>query len=232
MCNGYDAGARQVRVLLPEPAGDGGGIPSPLWVLDDGHGMDAAGFLRLWRVAWSNKTDMQSNGRAPIGQFGIGKLAAYVLAWRLTHLSHTDGELLLTAMNFRRVTARQTDDAGPMEVSLRKVDEAWAREFLGEIHACDPGAWEMLFGDRSRTRSWTVAALTEFKSLYDKLSAGRLRWVLGTGLSLHANFGIWLDGERVTSSKERLPEISGSNSSKNFRASEASAERRAFSRGP
>ena len=83
--NGYDAGANRVHVLLPDPE-DGSTTPSPLWVVDDGHGMDVNGFHQLWRVADSAKAvAAPSGGRLPIGQFGIGKLAAYVLAWHLIH---------------------------------------------------------------------------------------------------------------------------------------------------
>jgi len=53
--------------------------------------MTAEGFVQLWRVADSQKAMVDnSSERPPIGQFGIGKLAAYVLAWRLTHISKVD----------------------------------------------------------------------------------------------------------------------------------------------
>ena len=78
--NSYDAGAVRVHVLLPDPENDVS-LLSPLWVVDNGHGMNADGFRQLWRVADSDKTNASpNNGRLPIGQFGIGKLAAYVLA--------------------------------------------------------------------------------------------------------------------------------------------------------
>ena len=95
--NGYDADASRVHVLLPDQPEDETNPLTPLWVIDDGHGMDVDGFHQLWRVAESNKADQQpTNGRAPIGQFGIGKLAAYVLAWKLTHLSRVNDKFLLT----------------------------------------------------------------------------------------------------------------------------------------
>lgn len=34
--------------------------------------------------------------------------------------------------------------------------------------------------------------LSDFKELYHKLSAGRLRWILSTGLPLHTDFRIRL----------------------------------------
>ena len=206
--NGYDAGAERVHVLLPDDPGDAPSSLAPLWVVDDGHGMDADGFRQLWRVAESHKNGSPRDGRAPIGQFGIGKLAAYVLAWKLTHVSHVDGKLLLTSMNFRDVVGRRQSDASdPVRVSLREVSETEAKALLAEIERRDPAAWSLMFDGQQQHSAWTAAALSDFKELYNKLSAGRLRWVLSTGLPLHANFGIRLNGEAVQSSKENLREI-------------------------
>ena len=206
--NAYDADARQVHVLLPEQPEDKTDVLAPLWVIDDGHGMDEDGFRQLWRVAESNKVDQElPKARAPIGQFGIGKLAAYVLAWRLMHLSRVDDRLLLTMMNFQDVTGRQTENMDPVGVSLREVDEATAKTHLAEIERRDPDAWKLMFGETGRTPAWTAAALTDFKDLYNQLSIGRLRWVLSTGLPLHTDFSISLNGMQVVSSKENLQEI-------------------------
>ena len=206
--NGYDAGARRVHVLLPEEPDDGAGSLAPLWVIDDGHGMGVDGFRQLWRVAESNKNGSSPKGRAPIGQFGIGKLAAYVLAWKLTHVSRMDGKLLLTSMDFHDVEGRRQSDASdPVRVSLREVDEAQAKSLLAEIEDRDSAAWSLMFGKERQHPTWTAAALSDFKDLYRKLSTGTLHWVLSTGLPLHTDFSIRLNGEPVQSSKENLPEI-------------------------
>ena len=85
--NGYDANARRVHILLPEAENSDTEISKPLWVIDDGDGMDQDGFHRLWLIAESAKINMPpQDGRSVIGQFGIGKLASYVLAWNLTHI--------------------------------------------------------------------------------------------------------------------------------------------------
>ena len=130
------------------------------------------------------------------------------MAWELTHLSYVNGQFLLTVMNFHDVTGRQYDPrkTEPVAVSLREVDEATAKAYLAEIEYRDPSAWKIMF-DVGHSLAWTAAALSDFKDLYKKLSIGRLRWVLSTGLPLHANFGIWLNGERVESSKTNLQEI-------------------------
>ena len=239
--NGYDAGAERVHVLLPEEPGDATDSLAPLWVIDDGHGMDVGGFRQLWRVAESNKNGPSPKGRAPIGQFGIGKLAAYVLAWKLTHVSRVDGKLLLTSMNFHDVEGRRQNDASDpvrvslrevnepqaksllaehdvegrsqneaneqVQVSLREVDETQAKSVLAEIKDRDPAAWKLMFDKEQQHSTWTAAALFDFKDLYQKLSAGRLRWVLSTSLPLHSDFSIRLNGKRVQSSKENLPEL-------------------------
>ena len=205
--NSYDAEAGRVHILLPDSQ-DGVKPLSPLWVIDDGHGMNSEGFHQLWRVADSAKTNASaSNGRLPIGQFGIGKLAAYVLAWRLIHLSRVHDHFLLTVMNFRTVTGRQADNPQPAKISLREVDEQTARVLLADVEERDPLAWKLLFGANGRDRSWTVAGLSDFRDLYGQLSVGTLRWVLSTGLPLHADFQVYLDSELVASSKERLKVI-------------------------
>lgn len=209
--NSYDAGASDVHILLPD-TGDGGAPTSPLWVIDDGHGMDVDGFHQLWKVADSAKADAPpTSGRLPIGQFGIGKLAAYVLAWHLIHVSRVGERYLLTVMDFNRVRGRQADDPRPASVSLREVQEPTARKLLADIKTRDAEAWDLLFGTTEQGRSWTVAGLTEFRDLYQQLLPGTLRWVLSTGLPLKSDFSIFLDGQRVVSSKERLKPLKSVN---------------------
>ena len=199
--NAYDADARRVHVLLPEESDDTEAL-EPLWVIDDGHGMDVDGFRQLWRVADSTKNGpLAAGNRAPIGQFGIGKLASYVLAWKLTHISYVNNRLLLTVMDFHNCTGRQSDGAGPVDVVLRQVKEPEAKAHLAEISRRDPSAWEMMFGP-TRSPTWTAAGLSDFKELYNKLVTGTLRWVLSTGLPLHSDFVVNLNGSQVSPSKE------------------------------
>ena len=206
--NGYDANANAVHIILPELSEDGLDPANRLWVIDNGHGMDEDGFRQLWRIAESEKSVKPTqNGRPMIGQFGIGKLASYVLAWNLTHVSRTNGRFLLTSMNFRQVHDLHISDDVDLAVSLREIDERTARSHLKEIETRDPAAWRFMFGEESQIDSWTAATLTDFKDLYDKLRVGTLRWVLSTGLPLHTDFNIWLNGERLTSSKEKIPTI-------------------------
>ena len=202
VANSFDAGAELVSVVVPSPTSDET-ASGPLWVVDDGCGMDDDGFRQLWRVADSPKAGgEEQNGRRPIGQFGIGKLAAYVLAWRLTHISKSaSGEFRYASMNFRAVTGSLNDpNAEPVRVRLHEISEAEAKALLSEIEASDPIMWERLFGEGA-SPTWTAAALQDFRELFKKLRPGRLGWVLRTGLPLVSNFTIHLNGTELEPSK-------------------------------
>lgn len=202
--NSYDAGAKRVEVLLPETADGGSGQLPPLWVIDDGSGMDTHGFEQLWRIADSEKAaiDPKSTSRPPIGQFGIGKLAAYVLAWRLTHISKSEACIHCTDMNFRKLAGvHQYEETEAFGIDLYELTEEQAKEALADVESRSPSAWARLFGPKA-SKTWTAAGLSDFKELYDRLGAGRLRWVLSTGLPLHSDFSISVNGNKLQSSKE------------------------------
>lgn len=86
VANSFDAGARRVTVFLPADFHNQG---ATIAVLDDGEGMDAGGLRQHWLIGKSDKRDLIKLplGRQQIGKFGIGKLATYVLANRLSHIS-------------------------------------------------------------------------------------------------------------------------------------------------
>lgn len=205
VANAYDAGAEHAWVFtardeFPEDS---------LWVVDDGSGMDSHGFEVLWHVADPHKsTDPATgvDGRVAIGQFGIGKLAAYVLAERLTHLSKRDDRYLLTSMDFTRVSEHhQWEQAEDIKVALRDLTESQAMDMLREIADRDDGqaCWSQLFGPAA-CESWTAAALSEFKPLMDDFQEGTLNWVLRTGLPILSNFHIVLNGQELESPKVAL----------------------------
>ena len=205
VANAYDAGAEHAWVFTArdEYAEDS------LWVVDDGSGMDSDEFEILWHVADPHKSNDPATGvegRVAIGQFGIGKLAAYVLAERLTHISKRDDRYLLTSMDFTRVTERhQWEDPEDIKVQLRELSEEEAMELLREIADRDDEqvCWSRLFGPTACT-SWTAAALSEFKPLMDDFQVGTLGWVLRTGLPILSNFSIVLNGSILESPKVDL----------------------------
>src|SRR6266446_3924498 len=81
--NSYDAFANTVEVILPDNVKADEAV---IWVIDNGRSMDATGLAELWEIGVSHKRDpdRQDGDRLPIGKFGIGKLATYVLAKKLT----------------------------------------------------------------------------------------------------------------------------------------------------
>ena len=86
VANSFDAGALNVHVLLSPNLHD---QDASIVVIDDGGGMDQEGLRQHWLIGVSNKRELPTppRGRPQIGKFGIGKLATYVLAQRLTHIS-------------------------------------------------------------------------------------------------------------------------------------------------
>jgi hypothetical protein len=205
--NSFDAGADSVRVLVPRPPEDAGGYNDSLWVIDDGVGMDHSGFELLWRVADSPKADVTEGPRKrrPIGQFGIGKLAAYVLAWRLTHVSKQGGKFRYTSMDFKKVSGihQWQPNAEPVHVALHEIDVEAAKSLLDEVRVRSPATWEMMFGDKA-AESWTAAALSDFKDLFGKFREGTLGWVLRTGLPLLSDFHIYLNDDPLVSPREEI----------------------------
>ncbi|MCJ7655205.1 MAG: ATP-binding protein [Dehalococcoidia bacterium] len=204
--NSYDAGAFNVHILIPQ-------LDKPrssLWVVDDGCGMDKDGLQLLWQVAQSPKEIKDTplyRGRAPIGQFGIGKLASYVLAWQLTHISKVkDGTFRYVSMDFHKVKGRQWEPQKPLFLDLRIINESEAKKLLAEVNKRDPIAWQMMFGNEP-AESWTAAALSDFRDLADKLKGGTLGWVLSTGLPLVSDFKIYLNGQLLKPSKVSLVPI-------------------------
>src|SRR6267143_1654139 len=78
-------------------------------IIDDGEGMGVEGLKQHWLIGISNKRrlgDKLPRGRQQIGQFGIGKLATYVLADRLSHVSKFSGKYYATSMDYRSIDQR------------------------------------------------------------------------------------------------------------------------------
>src|SRR6185295_80928 len=133
VANSFDAGARRVAIFL---APDFNRQGATIAVLDDGEGMDATGLKLHWLIGKSLKRDLSSLplGRPQIGKFGIGKLATYVLASRLTHVSKKDGRFFSTSMDFGKVDARGDEDVEPktpIRIGLHELTDDEAKQALG-----------------------------------------------------------------------------------------------------
>lgn len=204
VANSFDAGARRVAVFLPADFHDQG---ATIAVLDDGEGMDAGGLKQHWLIGKSDKRDLAKLplGRQQIGKFGIGKLASYVLANRLTHVSKRGGKYYSTSMNFKSVDDRgdeEVEPKTPIKIGLRELTEGQASQALKDWTgaAAFQRCGLRLFG-ADAAKSWTFAILSDLKDKVYEIRRGRLEWVLSTALPLRDDFSICLDGARLEPSK-------------------------------
>jgi hypothetical protein len=205
VANSFDAGALQVQVLYSSNlhAQD-----ATIAIIDDGEGMNDAGLKQHWLIGISNKRRLGTlpKGRQQIGKFGIGKLATYVLANRLTHLSKRDGKYYSTSMDYtdldKRVD-REIEPKTPIKLPLRQLTEQEAKAAVSTWS--DTAAFKaskmILFG-KGATDSWTVAIMSSLKPKVHDIKPGILEWVLCTALPLRDDFGIWLNGVKLKSSKQ------------------------------
>ncbi|MEV4385036.1 ATP-binding protein [Micromonospora sp. NPDC049580] len=200
--NSYDAGAETVWVYLSSDlAADGATIV----VVDDGESMDINGLKDLWRIGDSRKREVEppKNRPRPVGKFGIGKLATYVLADNLTYLTHRDGKYLAVTMDYGRVTGN-TELLSGIQLALEVVELSRAQA-LESLHRAltpfAPGrqcrAVATLFDADDAAKdapSWTAAILTSLKPVAQNgIEVGRLRWVLRTALPLNPGFNLWMN---------------------------------------
>ena len=205
VANSFDAGARSVHVLLPSNLHE---QDATIAVFDDGEGMDGNGLKRHWLIGISNKRRLSElpRGRQQIGKFGIGKLATYVLANRLTHISKHGGKYYSTSMNYRTIDRRvdqEIEPKVPIRLKLRELTAEQAKTAVAPWTgtAAFREAATVLFGKGS-TESWTLTIMSSLKSKVHEIKPGTLGWVLRTALPLRPDFGIWLNGQALDSSKE------------------------------
>ena len=205
VANSFDAGAQNVHVLLSSNLHD---QDATIAVFDDGEGMDQEGLKRHWLIGTSNKRKLPTlpKGRQQIGKFGIGKLATYVLANRLTHISKCGGKYHSTSMDYLTIERRVDqgiEPKAPIKLALRELTEAQAKQAVGPWTgtAAFKATKTVLFGKKS-PRSWTLSIMSSLKDKVHEIKPGTLEWVLRTALPLRPDFGIWLNGKTLESSKE------------------------------
>ena len=116
--NGWDAGASIVDVqIAPDLSAHG----ATMAVLDNGISMDQAGLRALWHIAFSPKLEEPVHqGRPVIGKFGIGKLATYVLAKKLTYICKADdGTIRRVTMDYGQIDQQSGTDPTRLINDLR-----------------------------------------------------------------------------------------------------------------
>jgi hypothetical protein len=209
--NSFDAGASNVQVLL-DP--DLGAEDATITVIDDGVGMDEDGLRQHWIIGVSSKRKKGSNsplGRKPIGKFGIGKLATYVLANKLTHVTKVKGKFFAVTMDYTQVHASEAEEVfsdAKVQLPLRELTEAEAQNAIAPWMAgTRPGFQALKLFGKEASESWTVAILSNLKELATELKLGQLRWVLRTAMPLRDDFHLYLDGEAILPSKLQSRQI-------------------------
>ncbi len=209
VANSFDAGASDAHIILQRPSGQ----VSSIVVIDNGIGMDASGLQQHWLIGESNKRHpqyRQPRGRSPIGKFGIGKLATFVLAHKFTLVSKHGARYFAATMDYDRVSGGEVKHAPataekrirfPARVLTRDDAQAVLKSYVSGAGAGYDAL--NLFG-ASAPDNWTVALLTELKPLVSELKEGVLKWVLSTAMPMGDDFKLYLDGNRVESSKDDI----------------------------
>lgn len=135
--NGWDAGATIVDVRVDT---DLQAENATMAVFDNGSSMDLDGLRELWHIAFSPKEGRTTEyGRPLIGKFGIGKLATYVLAERLTYICKAaDGVIRRVTMNYGEVDTQQGAESdrliNDLELQVYELSEEALTEAVGSVY--------------------------------------------------------------------------------------------------
>jgi hypothetical protein len=205
VANSFDAGALRVQVLLSANLHEQN---ATIAVIDDGEGMDAQGLKQHWLIGISNKRRLPTlpRGRQQIGQFGIGKLATYVLAERLTHISKRQAKFYSTSMDFGAIdkrVEREVEPTAPIRIPLRELTEEQAKAALEQWTATpDFKSTGMALFGKGAPPSWTIAVMSSLKQKVYEVKPDFLKWVLSSALPLRPDFGIWVNGTKLVSTKQ------------------------------
>ena len=140
IANGWDAGADDVDVRIsPDLAAS----DATMAVFDNGTSMDKAGLRALWHIAFSPKEkEPEKHGRRVIGKFGIGKLATYVLAEKLTYICKAeDGVIRRVTMNYGDIDEQADGDSDQLirnlKLDLYEVSEEDVKSTLKTVFGGD-----------------------------------------------------------------------------------------------
>lgn len=198
--NSYDAGASKVSVYVPQDKT----LPdSILWVADNGISMDGDGLKQFWKIGESNKRIKEDEQRPPIGKFGIGKLATYVLTQKLTLLCKAkDGNYYATTMNFSNINEGSSETI-LLDEKLLSIEEV--KIILAPlIKKGDQNLLSFKLWGADAEKTWTFAILSDLKAKAVDIKEGRLKWILSTALPLNPNFNLSFNGAEILSSKESI----------------------------
>jgi hypothetical protein len=193
ICNAYDAGASECHVALPATSSD------PLLVLDNGKSMNLQGIHSLWQVARSPKVPSDAkdgepriaNGRMQIGKFGVGKLAAFALGKRLTHVACVNNTVRIISVGQDEIKGKA--GGTPPTFVVQKLPLSKAKTLLDEALKNLPKPWEKDWG------TWTLAMVEDIggAAIGSALKIGVLRRMIETALPVSSTFKVFLEKEQV-----------------------------------
>jgi len=192
--NSFDAGATNVHVILsPDQTAEDALIA----VVDDGESMDEIGLQQHWIIGVSKKRALARlpKRRNQIGKFGIGKLATFVLAKKLTHVCKRGSKYFAVTMDYSRIpqgkdgSVEYDAEKEVVVLPLRQLTQEETRQCLPPLlFGSDPGYKAIpLFGPKA-PKSWTVAIMSSLKDLAKEIQMGRLEWILKTAMPMGTDF--------------------------------------------
>ena len=229
--NGWDALADYVDVRIPTNLADPW---ATLSVLDNGESMDEEGLRQLWHIAFSAKRSTpEKSGRKIIGQFGIGKLATYVLASKLTYICKAaDGKIRRVTMDYDVVDQKKEDVGGDKDKLISNLKLVVYEVTDAEVEAALQGVYEGpttlsliksgiprpagALGDdefgtpagvfaKPTSNTWTLVILSGLKPTGRELKLGVLRRMLQAALPFRSAMAICINGDLLSSSKVDSP---------------------------
>lgn len=196
--NGFDAFAASVNIVMKNVEGEGGFIA----VIDDGSAMNPEEMNVLWRIGYSPKRGAEyqevasKKGRLPIGRFGIGKLAPFVLSRHLIHVCRKDGNYYALDMDFTRLDESVSDiETEALNLELRELTEQEAKDLIADVVSLNDRTIP-LFG-RGSSKSWTVAVMADLRELAQTLSEAKLRYIVSTALPITPDFKVFISNAEV-----------------------------------
>ncbi|MDO8589314.1 MAG: ATP-binding protein [Armatimonadota bacterium] len=231
--NSWDAGANAVYIGFPDDeiaAGDGGKnrtLENAIWVLDDGVSMNDDGLQELWTIAYSHKRKRPwIKQRTPIGKFGVGKLATYLLANSIVYFCKaSDGIIRCVEVDYasliadspERLTSKQPTSLDVLTLTERQMREILQRyEQGGKILSLITDGVTQPTQEQERqedeyggeplptpepSTTWTLVLLTSLKEPGLRLQTRRIRWMLRASLPLSPVMTITMNEEMLLSSK-------------------------------
>ncbi len=157
--------------------------------------MDLDGLKSLWKVAVSPKVrDGQprvEHGRMQIGKFGVGKLAAFALGARLTHVACVKNEVRIVSVGQSEI--KEKSSGKPPTFDVYKTSLEKAKKLLEPSLVDLPKPWERQWP------TWTLALIEEIDqaAVGRALKIGVLRQMVTSALPISAEFKVFLEKELV-----------------------------------